>query len=42
MATQASATINRRLAARLRYDRFPYRRSISDFDFEYSGASTEG
>ncbi len=35
MATQASATTNRRLAARLRYARFPYRRSISDFDFEF-------
>lgn len=32
---QAAATRNRRLTARLRYARFPYRRSIDDFDFEF-------
>ena len=35
VAEQASATTNRRLAARLRYARFPYRRSIEDFDFDF-------
>ena len=35
MAEQALATTNRRLAARLRYARFPYRRSIEDFDFDF-------
>jgi DNA replication protein DnaC len=35
IAEQASATTNRRLVARLRYARFPYRRSIEDFDFEF-------
>lgn len=35
VAEQASATTNRRLAARLRYARFPYRRSIDDFDFDF-------
>lgn len=35
MAEQAAATTNRRLAARLRYARFPYRRSIEDFDFDF-------
>ncbi len=35
VAEQAAATQNRRLAARLRYARFPYRRSISDFDFDF-------
>ncbi len=35
VAEQASATSNRRLAARLRYARFPYRRSIEDFDFDF-------
>lgn len=35
MAEQASATINRRLAARLRYARFPFRRTIGDFDFSF-------
>ena len=29
VAEQAAATVNRRLAARLRYARFPYRRTIS-------------
>jgi DNA replication protein DnaC len=32
---QADATRDRRLAARLRFARFPYRRSIEDFDFEF-------
>jgi DNA replication protein DnaC len=35
VAEQAAATVNRRLAARLRYARFPYRRTISDFDFSF-------
>jgi DNA replication protein DnaC len=35
MAEQAAATTNRRLAARLRYARFPYRRSVEDFDFDF-------
>jgi DNA replication protein DnaC len=32
---QADATRNRRLAARLRFARFPFRKTISDFDFEF-------
>lgn len=32
---QATADRNRRLAARLRYARFPYRRRIDEFDFEF-------
>src|SRR5680860_325640 len=32
---QAASTRDRRLAARLRYARFPYRRTIDDFDFEF-------
>lgn len=32
---QASATRDRRLAARLRYARFPYRRTIEEFDYEF-------
>lgn len=35
VAEQAAATVNRRLAARLRYARFPFRRTISDFDFSF-------
>jgi len=35
VAEQASATRNRRLAARLRYARFPFRKTITDFDFEF-------
>lgn len=35
VAEQATADRNRRLAARLRYARFPYRRTISDFDYEF-------
>jgi DNA replication protein DnaC len=35
IAEQSDSTRNRRLAARLRYARFPFRRSIDDFDFEF-------
>jgi DNA replication protein DnaC len=35
VAEQADATRNRRLAARLRYARFPFRKTISEFDFEF-------
>ena len=35
MAEQAAATTNRRLAARLRYARFPYVRSLEEFDFDF-------
>jgi DNA replication protein DnaC len=35
VAEQATADRDRRLAARLRYARFPYRRSLADFDFEF-------
>jgi DNA replication protein DnaC len=35
IAEQATSTTNRRLAARLRYARFPYRRSIAEFDFDF-------
>jgi DNA replication protein DnaC len=35
VAEQATADRNRRLAARLRYARFPYRRRLEDFDFEF-------
>ena len=35
VAEQATADRDRRLAARLRYARFPYRRRIEDFDFEF-------
>ena len=35
MAEQTSATVNRRLSARLRYARFPYRRSIEELDFDF-------
>jgi DNA replication protein DnaC len=35
VAEQASATTNRRLAARLRYARFPYRRTVEEFDFDF-------
>lgn len=34
VGAQATATKDRRLAARLRFARFPYQRSIEDFDFE--------
>src|SRR5581483_6213185 len=34
-AEQVAATTNRRLAARMRYARFPYRRTVEDFDFEF-------
>lgn len=32
---QASATRNRRLTARLRNARFPFRKTIAEFDFEF-------
>src|SRR6478609_10270044 len=32
---QATADRDRRLAARLRYARFPFRRTLADFDFEF-------
>lgn len=35
VAEQTAATVNRRLAARLRYARFPFRRTIGDFDFSF-------
>jgi DNA replication protein DnaC len=35
MADQVAATTNRRLVARMRYARFPYRRTVEDFDFEF-------
>ena len=35
VAEQATADRDRRLAARLRYARFPYRRTIDDFDYEF-------
>jgi DNA replication protein DnaC len=35
IAEQTDATKNRRLAARLRFARFPFRRTIEDFDFEF-------
>lgn len=35
VSEQASATQGRRMAARLRYARFPYRRSIEEFDFSF-------
>jgi DNA replication protein DnaC len=35
MAEQAAATVNRRLTGRLRYARFPGRRTLEDFDFDF-------
>jgi len=35
IAEQAASTTNRRLAARLRFARFPYHRTLDDFDFEF-------
>jgi len=35
VAEQAAATTNRRLAARLRFARFPYRRTVEEFDFAF-------
>ncbi len=35
IADQASATRNRRLSARLRFARFPFRKTIDEFDFEF-------
>ena len=32
---QANSTANRRLSARLRYAKFPYRRTIEDFDYDF-------
>ena len=34
-AEQATADKNRRLAARLRYARFPYHRTLEDFDYDF-------
>lgn len=38
VAEQAAATVNRRLAARLRFARFSFRRSIEDFDFSFQAS----
>ena len=35
VAEQATADRNRRLTARLRYARFPYRRRLDEFDYEF-------
>ena len=35
VAEQVAATQNRRLAARMRYARFPYRRTVEEFDFDF-------
>ena len=35
VAEQVAATTNRRLAARMRYARFPFRRTIDDFDYDF-------
>ena len=35
IAEQATADRDRRLAARLRYAKFPYRRTIEEFDYEF-------
>jgi DNA replication protein DnaC len=35
IAEQSSATSNRRLAARLRFARFPFRKTVEDFDFQF-------
>jgi DNA replication protein DnaC len=35
MAEQVASTTNRRLAARLRYARFPYVRSVAEFDYDF-------
>lgn len=35
VAEQADATRNRRLSARLRFARFPFRKTLSDFDFDF-------
>ena len=32
---QTSSTVNRKLAARLRFARFPFRRTLVDFDFQF-------
>lgn len=35
MAEQSGATRDRRLAARLRFARFPFRKTVEDFDFDF-------
>jgi DNA replication protein DnaC len=35
VAAETTATRDRRLAARLRYARFPFHKTIEDFDFEF-------
>jgi DNA replication protein DnaC len=35
MAEQAAATSNRRLASRMRFARFPFRRTVEEFDFDF-------
>lgn len=35
-AERADATRNRRLAARLRFARFPFSKTVDEFDFEFS------
>jgi DNA replication protein DnaC len=35
VAEQASATTNRRLASRMRFAHFPFRRTIDEFDFDF-------
>ena len=35
LAEETTATRNRRLAARLRYARFPFHKTVEDFDFEF-------
>jgi DNA replication protein DnaC len=35
VAEESTATRNRRMAARLRYARFPFHKTIDDFDFEF-------
>lgn len=35
VAEQAASTMGRRLAARLRFARFPFRRTIEEFDFDF-------
>ncbi len=32
---EATSTVNRKLAARLRFARFPFRRNLAEFDFEF-------
>jgi DNA replication protein DnaC len=35
LAEESTSTRNRRMAARLRYARFPFHKTIEDFDFEF-------